>query len=537
MTAEEDLFDVELWTNNFLQQNMTQITGATNPSDPTNEAQYLADNMQARIPQTSMGTDPGGQIVPPPPAAAMAEAGSEGPTPARNARPRASPPAMEILDGRFKGRSHYLSLLKSFQGVREFLSDIIRSHSILGAAKWDNASPQRRRSLPTYSASEAEHAMSELLPPKQLRRRYLGSYFDHFMGSYDIVDTTRFWRDYTSFCQDAHPRGWSGHFVALLLCMMSCARCLPEEASSFDGESSTARNEAVRWIDAVEQWLRSRMTEGTTLETFQIKCLVQIAKTANDIDSDGAYTASQTLIADAISCGLHRDWELSGATGSASGQDLRRRMWAAVADLDIAQCIGRGVPSVAADLFTDAREMPKLSQDCANGSQSRRQSNLTDTDGLLTQLSTSIRLLRYEIVGLVNDPDKHGSLHKTRLAAFRQRIHDALLSVTAFTNTGGEASKAKSTTITRATLSLCLHELLILLHWPFALVNDKNASLDREYFAFVCIRSSSAIVKIYEQMSECGLSQMALPASTLLRAGFCLSLIQTEGTDNGRLQR
>ncbi|KAF4629857.1 hypothetical protein G7Y89_g8293 [Cudoniella acicularis] len=445
------------------------------------------------------------------------------------------------LKGQFRGPSHPTSIVIAFQSIRDFLKKTVRNHHILGAPKWSTYTPSANQPLPSYSKQEVDHAMKRLLPPEQQCRQLLQSYFDHFTGTCGVFHVPSFWQEYTSYWNGAH--GEPVRFSAVLLSAISCSRCLVvADPLSFDGDSSTARNEVIQWLHAVETWQSYRMTDKISIKAFQIRCLVLFSKTVNDVDSTEHYTASQMLLADAISSGLHRDWELLCINESIFERELRRKIWATIAELDIARCIERGVVSVASILFADIGQ-PNNCNDRdyseTTVSEPRVQPDSRLTDNSFMRFAHSVRSIRYHINNLVNNPHKHNSLSESSLVALREQVNNLLANMHDWsepTLTSSEAvcNGGNQALIYRAVLRLYLHELLLLLHLPFALVHNGDLPMDTDYQRFICIKSARMIVKIYEQVdAQPGLSQIALPRASLLRAGLSLCLVETDALSCG----
>lgn len=432
------------------------------------------------------------------------------------------------LNGRFRGPSHSTSIISSFQDLYRFMKQTIEDHHVLGASQWAAYTISAPQALAPYSEGDVEQAMNHLLPAEGRCRHLAESYFDHFTGIHALFHTPTFWHEYRSYWDGSHND--PARFNATLLAVLSCARCLfVDNPLSFDGDSSSARNEAVEWLHAVEAWPGYRAMKSTTIEAFQLRCLVLFSKIQNDIDPDDHYTASQTLLADAVSNGLHRDWHLLGLDESLYERELRRKVWTAIAELDIAACIERGVPSMVSNLFTDIGK-PRGYNDVDYNTNSkieppdRPDSQLTDSS--FAKIAHMIRPLRYEINEFVNNPQKHKSLDPHRLAALRMQISEALDSLPSWSDPVTDATQPNRGLVYRAVLELHLHELLLLLHLPFALEKDASLSpvVDMDFKRFICVRSACTIIKIHELVEQEGFSPIALGKASLLRAGLCLCL-------------
>lgn len=432
--------------------------------------------------------------------------------------------------GQFRGPSHPTNIVASFNDLRKFMKLTLDEHPILGAPQWATFLPEAEQPLSTHPPEKVTGVMKLLLPAEERCRSLLDSYFDHFTGIYALFHVPTFWHEYQNYQEGTHKD--HVRFNALLLAMMSCARCFfPDEPLSFDGDSSTARNEALRWVQAVECWSSQRSAEGGIVERIQFKCLILLSKTLNDIDRKDHYTASQSLLADSISSGLHRDWKALGVEETFAEHELRRKVWNAVVELDLAACSERGVPSMVASLFVDigpSKGYNDVDYTAGSDFEPMDQPKEKFTDGSFAKMAYAIRPIRYQIIDLVNNLQKHGTLSKSLLAALRGQISEALNGLPDWTDTKAELKRRNQGLVCRALLELQLHDLFLLLHLPFALAKDSFA-MDMDFERFVCVRSASTIVRIYEEVVRTGFSPIALGTASILRAGLCLCLLEAGG--------
>ncbi|KAF5008767.1 hypothetical protein FDECE_5005 [Fusarium decemcellulare] len=433
------------------------------------------------------------------------------------------------LKGRFRGPSHPTSIMASFQDLRQFMKQTVEHHHILGAPQWATYTPSPEEPLPPYSRDGVEQVMKRLLPPQDRCRRLAESYFDHFTGIYALFHVPSFWHEYHNYWDGTHND--PARFNAILLAVMSCARCLfLEEPLSFDGASSTARNEAAKWLHAVETWHGYRAAaQSTTLHAFQLRCLLLFSKTLNDIDPQDHYTASQTLLADAISNGIHRDWNLLGVEETIYERELRHKVWSAVAELVIAASMECGVPSMASNLLADIGQPRGYNDSDYDSSTEFEPPNELHgqlKDGSFAKVAHSIRPLRYKINDLVNNPQTHNSLGQPQFVALRVQIFETLDGLPNWSGPTPNVAGRNRGLVYRAVLELYLHELLLLLHLPLALSKDTGSAspaLDADFQRFICVRSASTIIKIHELVADKGFSPIALGKANLLRAGLCIS--------------
>lgn len=438
------------------------------------------------------------------------------------------------FDTQFHGMSHSVNMISYFDGIRGFLKKTASDHPVLGAHRWAVQTISKKHQSPSQQIEEPRVALKRLLPPEPVCRPYMLQYFKHFEGVFRIIHSPSFWRRYEAF--------WTGNvdksssFIALLLAAISCARCLyVENPISFDGDSSSARMEAVQWVLAVETWHDQQSQKHTTLEVFQIKCLLLLSKKLNAIKIKRHYTLSQTLLASAVSVGLHRSPSSLGVRASFYDKEMRRRLWATIAELVLMESVERGVPSLIAHLHSDIEPPGNFREDDFDESTTEEPA-AQDEDSLtmssFARYAYSLRPLHHTINELVNKPEKHKSLSATELNSYHEQIFNRFSDLKSWPSGTSSTYFGDANVLGTACLQLQLHKLLIMLHLPFAM--GKFPSMTLSHSRFVCRGSAKSIINIYGRLSEQGFSQLCLTRNDLMRATLCLCLVESLANENGR---
>ena len=536
--GEEDALDVRSRSPVFHQSPITDVN-ANFPTrnQPVSDASSLA--MPSGEPLAPINTNVG---------YAPNQPGTFPITPVTNnhARSVGSEPApVEATSGRpltqgtsfntqFHGMSHSVNMVSYFDGIRGFLKKTASDHPVLGAHRWAVETLAKNHELPRQQTEDPEAALKRLLPPEPACRTYMLHYFKHFEGMYRIIHSASFWRRYEAF--------WTGNienrpsFIALLLAAMSCSRCLYVESPiSFDGDSSSARTEAVKWVHAVESWHDQQSQKHTTLNVFQVKCLLLLSKKLNAIKIKRHYTLSQTLLASAISIGLHRSPNSLDVGASFYEKEMRRRLWSTIAELDLTESVERGVPSLIAHLHSDIEPPGNYREDDFDESTTAEpvvQNEDSLTISSFARYAHSLRPLHYTINELVNKPEKHKSLSATELNSYHEQIFNRFFDLKSWPNRTSSTYFGDTNVLGTACLQLQLHKLLIMLHLPFAM--GKFSSMTSSHSRFVCQGSAKSIINIYRRLSEQGFSQLCLTRNDLMRATLCLCLVESMAVETGK---
>ena len=435
----------------------------------------------------------------------------------------------------FHGMSHSVNMVSYFEGLRAFLKKTASDHPVLGAHRWAVETISKKHQFPgPQRIEEPEVALKRLLPPEPVCRPYMLKYFKHFEGMFRIIHSPSFWRRYEAFWTGSTDNGSS--FIALLLVAMSCARCLyVDNPISFDGDSSSARTEAVRWVHAVETWHDQQSQKHTTLEVFQIKCLLLLSKKINAIKIKRHYTLSQTLLASAISVGLHRSPSSLGVRASFYEKEMRRRLWATIAGLDLMESVERGVPSLIAHLHSDVEPPGNFREDDFDESTTEEPAAQNDdafTISSFVRYVHRLRPLHDTINDLVNQPEKHKTLGATELNSYHEQIFDKFIDLRSWPSGTSTTYFGDPNVLGAAGLQLHLHKLLIMLHLPFAM--GKYPTVTLSHSRFICRGSAKSIINIYSRLSEQGFSQLCLTRNDLMRATLCLCLVESLGVEDGK---
>ena len=537
--AEEDASDMPTLSHVLLSSPVAEV----NPNlpvrndtvpDPSNLAMPPGEHL-SRI-NTNIGYAPYQQPLFPVTPAATNHTTSIGSEPA----PAEATSGRPLIQGtsfntQFHGMSHSVNMVSYFEGLRGFLKKTAADHPVLGAHRWAVETISKKHQLPgPQRVEEPEVALKRLLPPEPMCRPYMLKYFKHFEGMFRIIHNPSFWRRYEAFWAGSTDNGSS--FIALLLVAMSCARCLyVDNPISFEGDSSSARTEAVRWVLAVETWHDQQSQKHTTLEVFQIKCLLLLSKKINAIKIKRPYTLSQTLLASAISVGLHRSPSSLGVRASFYEKEMRRRLWATIVEIDLTESVERGVPSLTAHLHSDVEPPGNFREDDFDESTTEEPAAQNDdafTMSSFVRYGHRLRPLHHTIIDLVNQPEKHKALGATELNSYHEQIFNKFIDLRSWPSGSSKTYFGDPNVLGAACLQLYLHKLLIMLHLPFAM--GKYPTMTLSHSLFICRGSAKSIINIYSRLSEQGFSQLCLTRNDLMRATLCLCLVESLGVEDGK---
>lgn len=248
--------------------------------------------------------------------------------------------------------------------------------------------------------------MLRFVPERTATDPLVDLYIEQYESTYRILHIPSFRKDYEMFWQK--PVANRPHFVAIVALIIACVQCLgPEPRQTYISNSSAARERASKIVNICETWLEGQSHKHVTMETYQIRCLLMVAKMTNSIKSKRIWNETCILLTWAMSHGLHRDPALLAKGTSAFDQEMRRRIWATIVELNMQASIDRGmpllVPITVADCGTpsnlDDEEFDKLT---AVLPPSRPVEEFTRSSHL--HLSAQSLQLRTDVLNILNEP-------------------------------------------------------------------------------------------------------------------------------------
>lgn len=348
----------------------------------------------------------------------------------------------------------------------------------------------------------ADAELLELVPARETVDYLIRLYFDTFETMYRILHRQSFWREYQTFWDDRQAANPS--FIILLILMMAAVSCLSlNEQPKYIGDSAVARERAVLWIEVSEWWLSRHSQKHIYLAIWQIRCLLILAKQVNVVKKKRTWTAAGTLVREAMAAGFHRDPSMLGEKVSAFDQEMRRRLWATMTELELQASIDRGMPSTSAGIPSDSATVLNVNdEDLALESNSLPISKPWNeyTGGSFLHMSRASFSLRVSLNSLVNDLSSPTRYEE--VLTCEDAITKELRRIPLEAAPGGNGNIRQLSTVARALLDIQLRQFLILLHAPFArrADNSSRSSLSR----MTCFNAAASIIEQHSQLTSSG---------------------------------
>lgn len=373
--------------------------------------------------------------------------------------------------------------------------------------------PKRGRNKPVIS----DGYLLNLLPGKETVDYLVKLYFESFETTYRVLHLPSFWEEYGRFRQD--PKKGSMGFVAILLLIVSLVNCLSSQEEHGRVKGFSSHEVWVSRIEACEIWLDSQSQKHLNLANFQIHCLLLLSKQMIMMKEKQAWTSAATLLSFSMSAGLHRDPSLLSGRITTFDQEMRRRLWGTIVELEIEASIDRGVRPFSSDLPFDCPPPSNL-DDHEFGMtteqlpKERPSVNYTATSFLCK--SHNSRPYRTALISIINNP-------KSNLQYDDVMFHEGKLvqMIKELSSWGHADVSSGHLTTPRALLEIQLRQLLLLLHSPWARQTESNPRCS--YSRMVCFNAAKFILDQYSILTKSGNYTLLILRNDVVRAAlsFC----------------
>ncbi|KAK5134925.1 hypothetical protein LTR08_006015 [Meristemomyces frigidus] len=359
--------------------------------------------------------------------------------------------------------------------------------------------------------------LKALLPAKDEADQLVQLYMNNYGCIYHVLHSPSFRKEYeemwTAMAQ-ARP-----HFIAIVLLMMASAQCLTSaQPLLYSASSSTTREKAITYIQACDDWLKVQSQKHVTAADFQIRFLLLVARVASDRKHKRIWTEAGTLLRFCMTAGLHRNPDLLQKKTSPLDKELRRRMWAAVVELELQMSFDRGMvpdqwPMQADSSAPGNIRDEDLNQDLEQLPNAARTSELTGSS-YLAVASESI-LLRHRVCSALNN------IRQTLLFDDVKRLTEEIeAEIQNIPDWAGD-----SAALPRALLSLNLRNYLLVLH--DRQLRQAETTTERSFSRMIVIDTATRIIDTHRSLINKGCYALELMCNDPLRAALSICHVAT----------
>jgi hypothetical protein len=355
-----------------------------------------------------------------------------------------------------------------------------------------------------------------LVPEKNKVDAAVDCYFMSCESTYRVLHEPTFRKDYHAFWDDKSRANLPTSFAAMLVMIVAIAGgLLDDEEITFIGDISAHREAATTSIETCDFWLQRQSRKHLTLQFFQLQCLSLFAKRANCIKMKQDWVASGDVMRLAIGAGLHRDPSLLGKI-SEFEKEMRRRLWATIAELELQSSIDAGHQSSLCGLHYDTQPPANVPDDAFDPDSNqlplgRPLEHFTRT----SYLSCTIRSLplRVHLLQLLNNPA--ANVQYSDVLHYGNRVTCILASHPEWQD--------PQAAIPASLLDLQLRQFLLMLHRPYAKLASKNARFSYSFTAVV--DTASRMVALLQGLLDKGLFILSHSRNDVLRVVVTLAQV------------
>ncbi|KAB8236559.1 uncharacterized protein BDW43DRAFT_267187 [Aspergillus alliaceus] len=421
----------------------------------------------------------------------------------------------------YYGSTNPTSLIAHFPELRSYMKETIKHHpSLPGVQKELKALDTKWKYEKSSVPSVKEADLLRLLPDHTYMDAAVQLYFDTFETVYRIVHRPSFLEEYDQLRSDrgdAKPG-----FIILVLLVMATVCCTTTTDRAYVGSSSLGRERGTLWIETAEAWLEKQSKKNIYLLIWQIRCLLVLAKQMCRYKKKRMWSVAGDLVREGMVAGFHRDPSRLGSKISFFDQEIRRRLWATMVELELQASIERGMPSTLAATRMDCA--PPLDVDDedlrpeSEAPRGRRASGYRTTTLFLRSSRNSLDL-RVSLNSRVNDLTLDMTHEET--LRYDDMIMSELQRLPQPVEGNHDTRAIGLSQMARTVLDLQLRQFLVLLHAPFARKAEANSryALSR----MICFNAAASMIDQHWRLSRAGNSILLLLRHDYFRGAFNLS--------------
>jgi len=399
------------------------------------------------------------------------------------------------------GESHWTSYLTTssiaIEGIREIAREGFNdAFGLLAKCK------ALAREVKAQEAPDKEKLRrgESLLPSRALADRLVEAYLQTLETVFRILDVEQFKSMYAKYWED--PESVPAAFQSSLILIFA-------NGVAVSSDHGVSRQTVMHWIYLVSEQLNNpRAKIRLDLWSLRSHCLLMIARQSNGVDNKTSALSAASLVVTAMHMGLHVDpSHFAESQIPQEEREVRRRLWAAVLELELQAAMDSGGrPLIRDDDFdcappsnVDDRVPKKSSALNAPLNPEEEQANTKPRPTVLpmeqhTQSSLQILLarsipVRLRIVRFVNDY-RQGLRYPEALAMSKELVEEMRRSNTLIE--GWRNSGAPITPFQIEVFNVLMYRSLMALHYSFAL-KAKDEPLFY-YSRKVCLDSALAVL-------------------------------------------
>jgi hypothetical protein len=384
---------------------------------------------------------------------------------------------------------------------------------------------------------EPDLSLEALLPPKEETDSLVNIYLDQFEQVHRIVHIPAFRRDYAKFWLPSETR--NAAFTALVLAIMGISSCLAAQMPhKFEKMVSHSHANAIRWVEAVDEWQEQQSQKHRRLIHYQIACLIYLAKRVNTMKKKRFWRNAGSMTQDAVSVGLHREPSHMCDKISPFNQEMRRRIWATIQSYDLQASFDHGLPSILCSLHYDVNPPRNIDDDEFDEDTKELPSSHPPTDYTFSSyqhISRHSLPLRLELSRVLTGPPEE--LDYDRVIRYTNEINQEIDSLPSW-DVGDASSSSQDPVLKKPLLAytllhIQLRQYIIPLHQPFLRLRKANSKY--QYSEIIYYNAARDMVLLNDRLAQQGIRTLNFLREDSLTLAINLSsvtMLQPRGSTN-----
>lgn len=421
----------------------------------------------------------------------------------------------------FHGNTHPGAIIARIPELNKFTRDTFEQFPALSRIKEDmSALETRRESKNLKHAAVSTADLRALLPEKKEDADVLiNIYLANYASLYHVLHLPSFHQEYDEMYEE--PGNVRPHFIALVLVIMAAAQCLTTtDPWLYSANSSLAREKSLKAITTVDNWLIAQSQKHVSAADFQIRVLLLLAKQVTARKLKRTWTESGDVLRFCMAAGLHRTPDLVKKQTSVLDKELRRRVWAAVTELELQASFDRGMIASPWTLQSDCPPPHHLSDEDLDQTTEHlpalRRANDFNNSSFLCFSSESI-VLRTTLNTYLNNIRQPISFEEAK--RYTDEIENHLQSIPEWSEPSSE--------IASTLLTLNLRQYLLVLH--DRQIRNADTKAERDFSRMILVETAVKMIESHRALTSRGCCALELLCSDQLRAALSLCHIFATG--------
>ncbi|GIZ47163.1 hypothetical protein CKM354_001026200 [Cercospora kikuchii] len=416
----------------------------------------------------------------------------------------------------FHGNTHPGALIARIPELQGFTRETFEQYPALARIKEDMCTLERRREHSGSTRNPVnDEALRAMLPTKAEADVLIELYLENYGSLYNVIHQPSFWSEYAEMWNEGVSNA-RPFFVALLLTMMAAAQCLtPDSPQLYNGNSSMPREKAINWVPSVEDWLAVQSQKHVAAIDFQLRVVLLIAKNAVARKYKRTWTDCGNVLRFCMAAGLHRTPDLIRKPTSVLDKELRKRVWAAVTELELQAAFDRGMVSTPWSLQSDVPgpvhvHDDDLDQETQHLPALRKANDFTPTSYLC--LASESYHLRSTLNTYLNNIRQSVSFDESK--RFTDEIEYHIQNIPEW------STAPTSSIVARAMLEINLRQYILVLH--DRQIRTAETKAERDFSRMILVETATKMVQTHQDLIPKGYFALELLCHDQLRAGISL---------------